>query len=149
MTTSHEWHLIRRPHGAPVDEDFALVEVELPQPGEGQVLVRNTFLSVDPYMRGRMNDSKSYLPPFQLDAPMDGGAVGEVLASGADSVPVGATVLHQAGWRDHALLNADQVRVVDAERVPASAYLGVLGMPGMTAYVGLTRIAPVEKGDTV
>src|SRR5690242_5214302 len=66
MTTSHEWHLIRRPHGAPVDEDFALVEVELPEPGEGQVVVRNTFLSVDPYMRGRMNDSKSYVPPFQL-----------------------------------------------------------------------------------
>ncbi len=150
MTTpAREIHLAARPIGWPGHDDFRTVETALPDPGPGQVLVRNTFLSVDPYMRGRMNDRKSYLPPFQLDAPMSGGAVGEVLASGVDVVPVGATVLHQAGWRDHALLRGDEVRVVDAQRVPASAYLGVLGMPGMTAYVGLTRIAPVEEGDTV
>ncbi len=111
--------------------------------------MRNTFISVDPYMRGRMNDVKSYVPPFALDAPMDGGAVGEVVASGDDAVPVGATVLHQAGWRTHALLPARGVRVVDADRVPASAYLGALGMPGMTAYVGLTRIGGLQEGETV
>ena len=150
MTTpTREIHLAARPVGWPGHDDFRTVEVELPDPGPGQVLVRNTFLSVDPYMRGRMDDRKSYVPPFRLDAPMDGGAVGEVVASGDEAVPVGATVLHQAGWREHALLDAARVRMVDVSRVPASAYLGVLGMPEMTAYVGLTRIAPVKEGETV
>ena len=150
MTTpTREIHLASRPIGWPGHDDFRMVDTQLADPGPGEVLVRNTFLSVDPYMRGRMNDAKSYIPPFGLDAPMDGGAVGEVLASGDDQVRVGATVLHQAGWREHALLPAAQVRVVDVSRVPPSAYLGVLGMPGMTAYVGLTRIAPVEEGDVV
>jgi NADPH-dependent curcumin reductase CurA len=150
MTTpSREIQLVSRPFGWPDHDDFRTVETELADPGAGEVLVRNSFLSVDPYMRGRMNDAKSYLPPFRLDAPLEGGAVGEVIASGDEQVPVGATVLHQAGWREHALLPARQVRVVDVSRVPASAYLGVLGMPGMTAYVGLTRIAPVQEGETV
>jgi NADPH-dependent curcumin reductase CurA len=92
---------------------------------------------------------KSYVPPFALDAAMDGGAVGEVLASGSPDVPGGATVLHQAGWRTHALLPAGEVRAIDVTQVPASAYLGALGMPGMTAYVGLTRIAEVREGDAV
>jgi hypothetical protein len=148
-TTTREIHLASRPQGWPVPEDFRTVEVVLPDPGEGQVLVRNTYLSVDPYMRGRMNDVKSYVPPFALDAALDGGAVGEVLASGDDRLRPGDTVLHQAGWREHALLPAGQVRAVDVSRVPASAYLGVLGMPGLTAYVGLTRIAEVRPGDTV
>ncbi|MCW2791664.1 MAG: yfmJ [Nocardioides sp.] len=148
-TTTHEIHLASRPSGWPTDENFRLVETELPDPGPGQVLVRNTFLSVDPYMRGRMNDVKSYVPPFRLDAPLDGGAVGEVVASGDDAVSVGDTVLHQAGWREHALLDARAVRTVDTSRVPASAYLGVLGMPGLTAYVGLTRIAELKEGDAV
>ena len=150
MTTpTREIHLAARPIGWPDHDDFRMVQTLLADPGPGEVLVRNTFLSVDPYMRGRMNDAKSYVPPFTLDAPLDGGAVGEVLASGEDQVPVGATVLHQAGWREHALLPVAQVRVVDVSLVPSSAYLGVLGMPGMTAYVGLTRIAPVEEGDVV
>jgi NADPH-dependent curcumin reductase CurA len=150
MTTpTREIHLAARPFGWPTQDDFRTVATALADPGPGEVLVRNTFLSVDPYMRGRMNDTRSYVPPFRLDAPMEGGAVGEVLASGDDAVPVGATVLHQAGWREHALLPVRQVRVVDVTRVPASAYLGVLGMPGMTAYVGLTRIAPVQEGETV
>jgi NADPH-dependent curcumin reductase CurA len=146
---TREIHLASRPSGWPTEENFRLVEVELGDPGPGEVLVRNTNLSVDPYMRGRMNDAKSYVPPFQLDAPLEGGAVGVVLASGDDSVSVGDTVLHQAGWRGHALLNARAVRPVDVSRVPGSAYLGVLGMPGMTAYVGLTRIAELKEGDTV
>ena len=150
MTTpTREIHLARRPVGWPSHDDFRTVETKLADPGPGQVLVRNTFMSVDPYMRGRMDDRRSYVPPFRLDAPLEGGAVGEVVASGDASVPVGATVLHQAGWREHALLGAREVRVVDVSGVPASAYLGVLGMPGMTAYVGLTRIAPVQEGETV
>ena len=141
-TTTHEIHLAARPSGWPTPDDFRLVETELPDPGPGQVLVRNTFLSVDPYMRGRMNDVKSYVPPFRLDAPMDGGAVGEVVASNDESLAVGDTVLHQLGWREHALLPAPRAaRRVDVGAVPASAYLGVLGMPGLTAYVGLRRIA--------
>jgi NADPH-dependent curcumin reductase CurA len=149
MTPSREIHLVSRPTGWPTPENFRTLSVDLPDPGPGEVLVRNTFVSVDPYMRGRMNDVKSYVPPFALDAPMDGGAVGEVLASGSDALAPGDTVLHQAGWRTHALLPATAVRKVDASRVPASAYLGALGMPGLTAYVGLTRIADVRPGDTV
>lgn len=148
-TTAREVHLASRPHGWPTADDFRLVETELPDPGPGQVLVRNTFMSVDPYMRGRMNEGKSYVPAFALDAPMDGGAVGEVVASGSDDLAPGDTVLHQAGWRTHALLPAAGVRRVDVASVPASAYLGALGMPGMTAYVGLTRIAQLREGDTV
>lgn len=149
MTTSREIHLASRPSGWPTAENFRTVDTELADPGPGEVLVRNTFVSVDPYMRGRMNDVKSYVPPFALDAPMDGGAVGEVVASGDERFRPGDTVLHQAGWRTHALLPAGEVRTIDTSAVPASAYLGVLGMPGMTAYVGLTRIAEVREGDTV
>ena len=148
-TSSREIHLASRPQGWPTPDNFRTVDVELPDPGPGEVLVRNTVMSVDPYMRGRMNDVKSYVPPFALDAPLDGGAVGEVVASASDDLAVGDTVLHQAGWRTHALLPARAARRVDASQVPASAYLGALGMPGMTAYVGLTRVAGMKEGDTV
>ncbi|MCW2771858.1 MAG: yfmJ [Nocardioides sp.] len=149
MTTSREIHLVSRPSGSPTPDDFKAVDTELSDPGPGEVLVRNTFISVDPYMRGRMNDVKSYVPPFALDAAMDGGAVGEVVASGSDRFAVGDTVLHQAGWRTHALLSEREVRTVDTSVLPASTYLGALGMPGMTAYVGLTRTAEMKEGDTV
>ncbi|MEJ7832984.1 MAG: NADP-dependent oxidoreductase [Nocardioides sp.] len=150
MTTeAHEIQLTRRPSGLPTSDDFRTVESELGEPGPGQVLVRNTVLSVDPYMRGRMNDVKSYVPPFELDTPLDGGAVGVVEASGDDRLAVGDTVLHMAGWRSHALLPVSAARKIDVSVVPDSAYLGALGMPGLTAYVGLTRIAEVREGDTV
>lgn len=149
MPTTREIHLSARPVGLPGPEHFTTVEVTLPELGEGQVLVRNTFLSVDPYMRGRMNDVKSYSPPYALDAPLEGGAVGVVEESTSDRLQVGDTVLHQAGWRERAVLPAAQVRPLDTSRVPASAYLGVLGMPGLTAYVGLTRIAALREGETV
>ncbi|WP_019611578.1 NADP-dependent oxidoreductase [Nocardiopsis sp. CNS-639] len=147
--TSREVHLVARPVGEPEPTDFSLVETTVADPGPGQVLVRNDWMSVDPYMRGRMNDAKSYVPPFRLGEPMDGGAVGVVTASGSDDVPVGTTVLHSAGWREYALLPADSVRAVDASLAPAEAYLGVLGMIGLTAYAGLTEIAPVREGDVV
>jgi NADPH-dependent curcumin reductase CurA len=146
---TREIHLASRPHGWPTADNFRLVEVEQPERGVGQVRVRNTVMSVDPYMRGRMNDTRSYVPPFALDAPLEGGAVGEVVESADDSVRVGDTVLHQLGWREHAVVGAGQVRVLDTGRSPASAHLGVLGMPGLTAYVGLTRIAALQQGDTV
>ena len=149
MSTTREVHLAARPVGEPVAADFAVVEVPLREPGPGQVLVRNTWLSVDPYMRGRMNDTKSYVPPFRIGAPLDGGAIGEVIASASDAVPVGATVLHGAGWREHALIDADSTRVIDAGTAPVEAYLGPLGMTGLTAYAGLRRIAEVRPGETV
>ncbi|MEV0646836.1 NADP-dependent oxidoreductase [Phytomonospora sp. NPDC050363] len=147
---SREWHLARRPHGWPVPEDFSLETVDLPEPGAGQVVVRNTFISVDPYMRGRMNDVPSYVPPYRLGEPMEGGAVGEVVASGDDSVAVGTHVVHGNGWRDHALIEAAKVRAIDPAAVPSeSAYLGPLGMTGLTAYAGLLEIAAMKPGETV
>src|SRR3954447_19606973 len=102
-TASREIQLAARPHGEPKPTDFRLVDVELPDPGPGEVLVRNTYMSVDPYMRGRMNDAESYVPPFQLDHAMDGGAVGDVVASNAEGLAPGDVVTHQLGWRDHAV----------------------------------------------
>jgi hypothetical protein len=148
-TSSREIQLAARPHGEPKPTDFRLVDVEVPDPGPGEILVRNTFMSVDPYMRGRMNDAKSYVPPFRLDHALDGGAVGEVVTSNAEGVAPGDVVLHQLGWRDHAVLPADHARTVDAGGLPESAFLGVLGMPGLTAYVGLLDIAGLREGDVV
>ncbi|MGW6267780.1 NADP-dependent oxidoreductase [Streptomyces sp. NPDC055060] len=146
---SREWHLVRRPHGWPVPEDFALREAPVAAPADGQVLVRNLHFSVDPYMRGRMNDVKSYTPPFQLDQPMQGGAVGEVVASNAEGLAVGDHVLHFAGWREYATVPAQHAVKVDAQAAPLSAYLGVLGMPGLTAYAGLFEVASFKEGDAV
>ncbi|MVO84260.1 zinc-binding dehydrogenase [Streptomyces sp. p1417] len=143
------WHLVRRPHGWPVPEDFALREAPVEAPAEGDLLVRNLHFSVDPYMRGRMNDVKSYIPPFQLDQPMEGGAVGVVVASNADGFAAGDHVLHFAGWREYATLPAKQVTKVDPDAAPLSAYLGVLGMTGLTAYAGLLEVASFKEGDAV
>lgn len=150
MPASREIHLAARPVGEPSPADFALVTTEVPDAvTEGRVLVRNTWMSVDPYMRGRMDDVPSYIPPFELGAPLEGSAVGEVVASGSADVPVGATVTHFAGWREYAVLDAAAVTVVDTSLAPASAYLGPLGTTGLTAYAALTRTAPVEQGDVV
>lgn len=145
--SSREFHLASRPSGEPVPENFRLVEVEVPDPRPGEIVVRNTFMSVDPYMRGRMNDVKSYVPPFQIDAPLDGGAVGEVVVSEAPELPVGTHVVHQAGWREYARLDARHARAIDPSL--QTAYLGVLGMPGLTAYVGLLDIGALRAGDVV
>jgi NADPH-dependent curcumin reductase CurA len=150
MTTSREVRLAARPHGMPTPEDFELAEVDVPAPADGEVVVRNLFVSVDPYMRGRMNDAKSYVPPFQLGQPMDGGAVGEVVESAADALRPGDLVLHGLGWREYAVGPARGFRKVERlDGVPPSAYLGVLGMPGFTAYVGLLEIAAFREGDAV
>src|SRR6478609_7105918 len=136
--TSAAWHLVRRPNGEVVDADLALVEHKLDDPGPGEVLVRNTWMSVDPYMRGRMNDAKSYVAPFALDEPMDGGAVGVVEQVGpdVDGLAVGDTVLHGLGWREWAVLPARRTQQIDVTLAPPQAYLGALGMPGLTAYAG-------------
>ena len=112
-------------------------------------MVRNRFMSVDPYMRGRMNDVKSYVPPFALDAPLDGGAIGEVVAGEAGGVKPGDVVLHGLGWREYALVDAKGARKIDPDLAPVTAYLGVLGMTGLTAYAGLLDVAAMKPGETV
>ncbi|MEV4268640.1 NADP-dependent oxidoreductase [Micromonospora aurantiaca] len=148
-SVNREIHLASRPEGWPTPENFRLVTTEVPTPGPGQVVVRNRFMSVDPYMRGRMNDVKSYVPPFALDAPLDGGAIGEVVAGEAGGVKPGDTVLHGLGWREYALVDAKGVRKVDPGLAPVTAYLGVLGMTGLTAYAGLLDVAAMKPGETV
>lgn len=145
-TPAREVQLVSRPVGEPTAADFAVVDTELPT---GEVVVRNTWMSVDPYMRNRMRDVKSYVPPFALGAALDGGAVGEVVTSTAASHPVGATVLHGLGWRTHAAGPASAFRVVDTSVAAPQAYLGVLGMPGLTAWAGLTAVAGLQPGETV
>ncbi len=149
MKQGCEVRLVSRPHGLPTIEDFALVDVEIPAPGAGQLLVRNTFMSVDPYMRGRMSDAPSYVAPFEVGKVLDGGAVGVVESSRDVRFPVGAKVLHSLGWRTHAVGPAQAFRPIDAVGVSPSAYLGVLGMPGFTAYVGLFVIDDVKAKETV
>ncbi|MFE5256050.1 NADP-dependent oxidoreductase [Streptomyces coelicoflavus] len=146
---NREWHLVTRPVGWPKPEDFALVEAQAPTPGEGQVLVRNLYVSVDPYMRGRMSAAKSYAAPYELGKVMQGGAVGEVVASRAEGFAVGDHVLHFFGWREYAALDAKNAVKVDPDAAPLSTYLGVLGMTGLTAYAGLLRTASFKEGDSV
>ncbi len=150
MTTTRLVNLASRPHGAPVRENFEVVEAAVPELGDGDVMVRNHFMSVDPYMRGRMNDVKSYVPPFQIGAALEGGAVGEVIDSRSDAVPVGALVIHGLGWREIAVVPAAMTQpAASVDGVPLSANLGVLGMPGMTAYAGLLDVASFRAGDAV
>ena len=146
---SREIRLVARPRGAPVGSDFELAEIEVPDPGDGEIVIRNAYLSVDPYMRGRMNDVKSYVPPFALGEPMTGGAVGQVIASRNERFAEGSWVVHDLGWREVALSEGRGARVVDPERAPLSTTLGVLGMPGLTAYVGVVDIGEVRDGDMV
>lgn len=133
----------------PVPGNFAVETVEIDEPGDGEVLVRNRFISVDPYMRGRMNDVKSYVPPFVLGAVMEGGAVGEVLVSNSDTLSAGDLVLHNFGWRELAVGPAKLFQRVEPTAASPSRYLGILGMPGFTAYVGLLAIARFSAPDAV
>ena len=143
------WSLASRPQGMPKHTDFAMVDVASKDLADGEVRVANRWLSVDPYMRGRMNDVKSYVPPFQIGEPMQGGAVGEVIESKSADLPVGTHVLHMLGWRDEAVMPAAQAQRLPDLGVDIQAYLGQLGMPGMTAYFGLLTVADAKAGDTV
>jgi NADPH-dependent curcumin reductase CurA len=149
MTTSREIRLKSRPVGTPVADNFELATVELPAPGAGEVQVRNHWMTVDPYMRGRMNDVKSYSPPFALGEAMQGGAVGEVIASNDPSLKVGDLVQSMYGWREAFNAPAAAVQKLDTFGLPPQAFLGVAGMPGMTAWVGLLKIAAMKDGDVV
>ncbi len=149
MTTSREIRLKSRPVGLPTADNFELATVTLPDPGPGEVQVRNTWMTVDPYMRGRMNDVKSYSPPFALGEVMQGGAVGEVIASNDPSLKVGDLVQSFFGWREAFNAPAGAVQKLDTFGLPPEAFLGVAGMPGLTAYAGLLRVASLKDGDVV
>ena len=146
---TREIRLARRPHGEPVGEDFELAVRELDEPGEGQVLVRNRYMSVDPYMRGRMNDRPSYAPPVGIGETMVGNVVGQVAESNHAKFPVGTYVEARLGWQEFAVSDGAGVRIVDPAIAPLSAFIGVLGMPGLTAYFGLLDIGQPKAGETV
>jgi NADPH-dependent curcumin reductase CurA len=149
MTTSREVRLKSRPVGTPTADNFELATVTLADPAPGEVQVKNTWMTVDPYMRGRMNDVKSYSPPFQLGEAMQGGAVGEVVASNDPAFKVGDAVQSFMGWREAFNSPAAMVQALDTHGLPPQAFLGVAGMPGLTAYVGLLKIAALKDGDVV
>ncbi|WP_176503099.1 NADP-dependent oxidoreductase [Cobetia sp. 5-11-6-3] len=137
------------PKGTPERDLFTLREEALSELGEGEVRIRNRWLSVDPYMRGRMSGAKTYIDPFELNEPLQGAAVGEVIESRDSRFKTGDKVRHMGGWRDIAQLSGDQVEPLPSIDVPEQAYLGVLGMPGMTAWTGLNIIAEMKEGDNV
>ncbi|WP_374944686.1 NADP-dependent oxidoreductase [Sphingomonas sp.] len=143
------WSLAARPQGTPKHTDFAMIDLADGALGEGDVRVANRWLSVDPYMRGRMNDVKSYVPPFAIGEAMQGGAIGEVIESNAPGIAVGDMVQHMMGWRDQAVVPAEGVQKLPALGVDPQAFLGQFGMPGMTAYFGLLAVAQAREGDTV
>ena len=145
---SREWRLVRRPEGVPSDDCFELAEVELPEPAAGEVTVRNRFLSVDPYMRGRMRDVESYSPPYERGVVMHGASVGEVVASEAEGFSAGDLVQGNFAWREGFTAPAEQLTKLPADEEHPSYYLGVLGMPGLTAYAGTLDVGRVEAGQT-
>ena len=152
MTTNPQIHLVSRPTGEASLDNFKLVEAELPELKDGQVLVRNHFMSLDPYMRGRMNDAKSYAVPQPLNAVMQGGTVGEVVASKNEHYKVGDKVVGFGGWQHYSVADAATpgvLRKVDTTHIPLSAYLGAVGMPGVTAWYGLTQICKPMPGQTI
>ncbi|HEX5684781.1 MAG TPA: NADP-dependent oxidoreductase [Ideonella sp.] len=153
MTTiNHQILLASRPEGEPTVDNFRLVETPVPALADGQVLVRNHFVSLDPYMRGRMNDSKSYAAPQPLNEVMIGGTVGEVVESRNEHFKPGDKVVGMGGWQEYLVVNASQrgvLQKVDTTHIPLSAYLGAVGMPGVTAWYGLVKIINPKAGETV
>ncbi|MBE2319881.1 NADP-dependent oxidoreductase [Solirubrobacter sp. CPCC 204708] len=148
--TSREIRLASRPEGEPEPSNFELAETDVRAPQRGELVVRNRYMSVDPYMRGRMKDVKSYTPPWQIGQQLDGAAIGEVIASKVDGFAEGDLVVHGLGWREVAVVKAQYAqKVTPPAGVPESAFIGVLGMPGLTAYVGLLDIAELRDGDIV
>lgn len=146
---SRQITLARRPEGMPQAADFAIESKPVRQPGAGEALVETLYLSIDPYMRGRMNDGKSYATPVKLGGVMGGGLVGRVLASQAPGLQPGDIVTGYGGWRTHWTAPAEQMRKLDPDAAPVSTALGVLGMPGFTAWYGLTQIGRPKAGETV
>ena len=146
---SREIRLRRYPTGMPTEGDFELAESPIPELDQGQVLVRNIYMSVDPYMRGRMSNRRRYAPGFQLGEPLRGGCVGQVVDSRDGEFQIGDYVLGGLGWREYFASRSSELTKIDPDIAPIQAYLGVVGMPGMTAYVGLLDIGRAEAGETV
>jgi NADPH-dependent curcumin reductase CurA len=149
ILVSREIRLRSRPEGAPRADDFELASVQLPDPGPGEVQVRNLWMTVDPYMRGRMRDVRSYIAPFQIGEPLQGGAIGEVLASNDPGFTPGDLVSSMLGWREGFNAPASSVQKLHTHGLPPQMFLGAAGMPGLTAYVGLIKIAALKPGDVV
>ncbi|WP_139923500.1 NADP-dependent oxidoreductase [Hymenobacter sp. DG01] len=141
--------LASRPTGTPTADNFRFETSEVPALTEGQVLLKTLYVSVDPYMRGRMNEGKSYVPPFELNQPVAGGAVAEVIDSKLHSLPVGSLVTGNLPWQQYIVSAGQGLQVISADEAPASYYLGLLGMPGLTAYFGLLDICDPKPGETV
>lgn len=141
--------LAARPHGRPTAASFRMAEAPIPEPGPGEILSRTTYLSLDPYMRGRMSDAPSYTAAAGVGAPMVGGTVGEVVTSNAEGFAPGDIVVGSGGWQEYAVLSGRETRKVDPAIAPISTALGVLGMPGQTAYVGLREIGRPRAGETL
>jgi NADPH-dependent curcumin reductase CurA len=146
---SREIRLKSRPEGAPAAENFELAEADVPSPAPGEVLVKNRWMSVDPYMRSRMIDRPSYVPPFKLGQALEGGAIGEVVASADPGFTPGDRVLSMLGWREAFTAPAAALTKLDTHGLPEQTFLGAAGMPGLTAWVGLLKIAEAQAGDTV
>jgi NADPH-dependent curcumin reductase CurA len=149
MQKNRDIRLLGRPSGLPEAGNFELVETPVPTPRPGQVLVRNLFMSVDPYMRGRMSDRRSYVPPYQLGETLSGGAVGKIMTSTTSRFAAGDYVLSMNGWREWFISDGSDLRKIEPEGLPIQTFLGVLGMPGLTAYAGLTRIGQLKPDDRV
>lgn len=141
--------LIKRPTGTPVKEDFEFSEIPIGEPAEGEVLVRTNYISVDPYLRGRMNDVKSYVPPFELNSVISSGVIGQVVESKSSRFQKNDVVTGSLGWQEYSVVEESTVRKIDTKLAPASAYLSVLGMTGLTAYFGLLDIGQPKEGETV
>lgn len=141
--------LKNRPSGTPTHENFELVNAPIGEPVKGKVLIRTVYISVDPYLRGRMNDTKSYIPPFELNEVLSSGVVGQVVESQSDLLTKGDIVLGSLGWQEYTIAKENTVRKIDHILAPASAYLSVLGMTGLTAYFGLLDIGKPKVGETV
>ena len=149
ITKNREIHLRHRPEGMPSCEDFALVEKPAAQIDDNELLVKNLWMSVDPYMRGRMIERKSYIKPFKVGEVLEGSAIGEVVESNNPAFAPGSKVIHMNGWREYFVSNGEGLQMLPQSSVPEQAFLGVLGMPGLTAYAGLLKVGELEAGDHV
>ncbi len=146
---SREIRLARRPEGMPTPRDFELAETDVPSPGPGQVLVHNIYMSVDPYMRGRMVQRESYVPPFQVGEALSGGAVGQVVESTNPNFKAGDYVSNFSGWKEWFATPGGDLTKIDPAMAPIQAFLGALGMPGLTAYAGLLKVGELKDGERV
>ena len=149
MPVNRQFVLDSRPTGPVEPGNFRLVEAPVPTPGPGQALVRHHYLSLDPYMRGRLSDAKSYAKPQELGAVMGGGTVGEIVASNNPRLKIGDKVVGMGGWQEYALSDGRDLRTIDAARIPIQAYLGAVGMPGVTGWYGLNKIIAPKAGETI